>query len=1084
MDRCPNQHPSVDPGPRRVAFIGEAPGATELSYRVPFCGASGSLLNRLLAAVGLPRNTVFVGNVSQHQPATNDFNRFAWDGPEIQDGIARLLADLHAFRPNLVVTLGNVPLHLFRHGNVAPARRKKGTGYEHVWPSSVTRWRGSLFHANPALAEGAPPWKCLASIHPAFVVRSWGEGFNLRQDLRRAAAECASPALTLPALDFAYGPSDALTATEIVARLAAIREARAPVGYDLEGNTIVGCQAFATSPTSAFTIVTDALGADAPAVWHAVVAVLEDPLVPKWTWNAHHELAVLRLAHGITLRNWEDGMALWFERWPELPKGLKYAASILTRQPYWAEGIEFSEDDSGAASPATRGVDFWRYNAIDAATTLELALHPQLQPTGETARARYAMRRRLVEALTWASLHGIPYDAHLAARLADELRPRLWAAQARVNELAGVVVPLDDALLPAAAKAWCHAVKLRKFAGYAKTQPDSVTAESQLVGTASCVNQNGETPLESGSPPVGNGETPSKTCDSVDAAVTERLKDLAALTAVTMGSATLEGFAKPSNTLGSNPLGEPAGAGPSSAFSTATAPIPGSIPGSLAISGRAEQAGNSGPCYRDTADGLLVEGPVNGATPSVGLAGGNPAATATSKRKRAAKPVAPPPTLTWDAAISIAKQGGADALAAIRDLAASPATLDAAAHGRLADLLHLSVNVKSTKQVVALLDRCKLPKVYRTRDGGDAEAPTRSKDAEVLLSLYLKTGHPVTTALLAAINLRTQLEESAQTASADGRIRASFLSCGTTTDRTTCKKWLDGTGGGLHQVPSAPVNFRRCYVAPPGHDWWKLDLTGADAWTVAARCATLGDDTMLADLRAGLRIPTLLGLALEGVAINRLTRDELAPLCRSFTRDWRDLAFKRCVYGSAYGMSPRGIRRVVVEDSYNELGEPRDPGLEFCARLQSIFLGRYWGIELWHRDIERQLKQTGAVACASGLTREFFGRRQGLDGRIDESTLREAYALEPQSVTTFVINRALDYLWTAGDNRDAAAEPVLKPLLTVHDEVDAVGPVERRDWCRELLGRALAAPVTIGKVTLTIPYVAKWGTSWGEAVNK
>src|SRR5690348_11360834 len=105
-------------------------------------------------------------------------------------------------------------------------------------------------------------------------------------------------------------------------------------------------------------------------------------------------------------------------------------------------------------------------------------------------------------------------------------------------------------------------------------------------------------------------------------------------------------------------------------------------------------------------------------------------------------------------------------------------------------------------------------------------------------------------------------------------------------------------------------------MTPRGWEWWKFDYTGADAWTVAARCSSLGDDTMLEDLRAGLRIPTLLGLTLEGVQLHLHSRDELAALCKSFKRDWRDLAFKRATYGTAYGMTPKGIRRVAVADSF------------------------------------------------------------------------------------------------------------------------------------------------------------------------
>lgn len=281
QSECPNLFPRRDAA-YRLAFVGEAPGTAEVTYRQPFAGASGALLNRITAALGLARETLFLGNVAQVEPGANDFSRFAWDGPEVQGGISQLLADLAVYSPNLVVCLGNVALHLFRAGNVAPATRKKGAATVNVYPFSITRWRGTLFAASPlAWAEaggggggniisqpggalppgletgnrgvpdkcGAPypsrtgtndaseithpthgsfyreaapcalpsfsgpggggvaqVWKCLATLHPACVLRNWGEMFNLRQDLKRAKAEAGSAALVLPEFRFAYGP--------------------------------------------------------------------------------------------------------------------------------------------------------------------------------------------------------------------------------------------------------------------------------------------------------------------------------------------------------------------------------------------------------------------------------------------------------------------------------------------------------------------------------------------------------------------------------------------------------------------------------------------------------------------------------------------------------------------------------------------------------------------------------------------------------------------------------------------------------------------------------------------------------------
>lgn len=215
----PNQFPERT-GPYRIALVGEAPGLDEERLLLPFVGSSGKLLNSLLSSIGLSREECFVGNVARRRPPANLFAAFKWEGEEVQGGVAQLLCDLDRWQPNVVVTLGNAPLHLFKHGNTPPPRSKSGD--EIKWPSSVSKWRGSLFASHASLREDdsrltpSPPWKCLSTYHPAFILRAWGRKFDLRQDLIRARQEGSSPELELPRLEAEWGPPSIapLTATE------------------------------------------------------------------------------------------------------------------------------------------------------------------------------------------------------------------------------------------------------------------------------------------------------------------------------------------------------------------------------------------------------------------------------------------------------------------------------------------------------------------------------------------------------------------------------------------------------------------------------------------------------------------------------------------------------------------------------------------------------------------------------------------------------------------------------------------------------------------------------------------------------
>ncbi|MFN3265444.1 MAG: uracil-DNA glycosylase family protein, partial [Deinococcales bacterium] len=89
----------------RLMLIGEGPGAEEDRTGRPFVGQAGQLLDQILATVGLSRDIVYIANMVKCRPPGNR-------NPE-PDEIAQcehwLLEQLKIVRPQLLVTLGNVP---------------------------------------------------------------------------------------------------------------------------------------------------------------------------------------------------------------------------------------------------------------------------------------------------------------------------------------------------------------------------------------------------------------------------------------------------------------------------------------------------------------------------------------------------------------------------------------------------------------------------------------------------------------------------------------------------------------------------------------------------------------------------------------------------------------------------------------------------------------------------------------------------------------------------------------------------------------------------------------------------------------
>ena len=98
----------------RIALIGEAPGEQESLQGRPFVGKAGKNLDEFLALSGMNRAELYITNTVKYRPvkrsaAGNAVNR-APTQEEISLGLPFLRRELALVDPEVVVTLGNVPL--------------------------------------------------------------------------------------------------------------------------------------------------------------------------------------------------------------------------------------------------------------------------------------------------------------------------------------------------------------------------------------------------------------------------------------------------------------------------------------------------------------------------------------------------------------------------------------------------------------------------------------------------------------------------------------------------------------------------------------------------------------------------------------------------------------------------------------------------------------------------------------------------------------------------------------------------------------------------------------------------------------
>jgi DNA polymerase len=105
----------------RLLFVGEAPGADEDRQGVPFVGAAGQLLNKMLSKLGLRREEVYIANILKSRPPGNRDP----EADEIAACLPFLEKQIKAIRPRVIVTLGWIATHALL-GTKEPLARLRG----------------------------------------------------------------------------------------------------------------------------------------------------------------------------------------------------------------------------------------------------------------------------------------------------------------------------------------------------------------------------------------------------------------------------------------------------------------------------------------------------------------------------------------------------------------------------------------------------------------------------------------------------------------------------------------------------------------------------------------------------------------------------------------------------------------------------------------------------------------------------------------------------------------------------------------------------------------------------------------------
>jgi len=138
-----------------LMFVGEAPGADEDIQGVPFVGRAGQLLTKIIEAIGLKREEVYIANVIKCRPPQNRNP----EPDEVEKCEPFLFQQIDIIKPKVIVALG-------KFGAQTLLRTL----------DPISRLRGRVFEYRGA--------KLIPTFHPAYLLRNPSSKREVWEDMK------------------------------------------------------------------------------------------------------------------------------------------------------------------------------------------------------------------------------------------------------------------------------------------------------------------------------------------------------------------------------------------------------------------------------------------------------------------------------------------------------------------------------------------------------------------------------------------------------------------------------------------------------------------------------------------------------------------------------------------------------------------------------------------------------------------------------------------------------------------------------------------------------------------------------------
>lgn len=135
-----------------LVCVGEAPGAKEDETGRPFVGQAGQLLTRILAAINLTREDVFICNVIKHRPPGNR-NPLP---DEVEACSPYLIRQLAIIRPKVIVAFGTFAAQTLLNTRT-PIGKLRGAVHQYYGTPLIVTYHPAALLRNPAWKR--PTWE-------------------------------------------------------------------------------------------------------------------------------------------------------------------------------------------------------------------------------------------------------------------------------------------------------------------------------------------------------------------------------------------------------------------------------------------------------------------------------------------------------------------------------------------------------------------------------------------------------------------------------------------------------------------------------------------------------------------------------------------------------------------------------------------------------------------------------------------------------------------------------------------------------------------------------------------------------------